>query len=107
MKQHITLLDSDGYPTTEFIEYVRHYDLLSSGYQELLHNLEDAINQHGTFRSTDLLKEKEVYIATGGWSGNEEIISALHDNLLFWGICWQKSERGGAYWFTIPEIIKQ
>ena len=36
---------------------------------------------------------------TGGWSGNEEIIDALGRNKMFWMLYWQKSERGGHYWF--------
>lgn len=39
---------------------------------------------------------------TGGWSGNEDIIGALHDNQHpagFWMWFWRKSERGGHYWF--------
>lgn len=38
-------------------------------------------------------------LATGGWSGNEEIITALHQNHTFWVMCWQRSERGGLHWF--------
>lgn len=42
---------------------------------------------------------------TGGWSGNEDIIEALHDNggpAGFWMFYWQKSERGGHYYFKVP-----
>ena len=38
-------------------------------------------------------------LATGGWSGNEDIIAALQDNHMFWALCWQRSERGGLHWF--------
>ena len=34
-------------------------------------------------------------LVTGGWSGNEDIISSIQDNVTFWAMCWQKSERGG------------
>ncbi len=37
---------------------------------------------------------------TGGWSGNEDIIEALQDSM-FWVLCWQKSERGGHYYFEL------
>ena len=46
---------------------------------------------------------KRVYMATGGWSGNESIIAALHD-CLFFAFWWQKSKRGGAYWFKIKQV---
>ena len=38
-------------------------------------------------------------LATGGWSGNEDIIGALQENKMFWLLCWQRSERGGLHWF--------
>jgi hypothetical protein len=47
----------------------------------------------------------QVEFHTCGWSGNEDIINALHDNKhLFWGIYWQKSERGGHYYFKIRKL---
>ena len=41
---------------------------------------------------------------TGGWSGNEAIISALGNawGNMFWLSFWEKSIRGGHYWFKIP-----
>lgn len=41
------------------------------------------------------------YIATGGWSGNEEIIGEI-EKCMFWFMYWQQSTRGGAYSFHIP-----
>ncbi len=38
---------------------------------------------------------------TGGWSGNEDIIEALRKNKLFWTFWWEKSERGGHFYFQI------
>jgi hypothetical protein len=41
---------------------------------------------------------------TGGWSGNEDIIEALHKawSGIFWTMYWMKSTKGGHYWFRIP-----
>jgi len=36
---------------------------------------------------------------TGGWSGNEEIIRAMQDNRVWWGMFWESSRRGGHYEF--------
>lgn len=41
-------------------------------------------------------------IATGGWSGNECIISSMKDNWIFWSVCWQSSRRGGWHVFKLP-----
>lgn len=42
---------------------------------------------------------------TGGWSGNEEIIQALHQNKLVWIMYWVESSRGGHYLFGRPNVI--
>lgn len=42
--------------------------------------------------------------ATGGWSGNEEIIGALARNVVFWACCWIVSLRGGYYEFRVGPL---
>jgi hypothetical protein len=42
--------------------------------------------------------------ATGGWSGNEEIIAALERNTMFWALCWAASLRGGYFEFEVKDI---
>lgn len=49
--------------------------------------------------------EGEVVTAhTGGWSGNEDIIEAMMENVLLWLAVWQRSERGGHFTFTNREL---
>lgn len=43
--------------------------------------------------------ENTYTLATGGWSGNEDIIGALRHNQIFWMMYWKSSERGGKYVF--------
>jgi hypothetical protein len=40
---------------------------------------------------------------TAGWSGNEDTIGALQSNAMFWALYWQKSERGGHYYFIVRQ----
>lgn len=45
---------------------------------------------------------RNLELHTGGWSGNEEIISILA-NSLFWIMCWEMTKRGGHYYFELPK----
>jgi len=41
-----------------------------------------------------------LYLSTGGWSGNEDLIDAMK-NTFFWKFCWKQHRRGGHYIFEI------
>ena len=47
-----------------------------------------------------------LHLSTLGWSGNEDIIYALQDNVIFWHRYWKKTEKGGHYTFEIPNKKK-
>ena len=50
--------------------------------------------------------EERVYV-TGGWSGNEELMSALKLNEAFaWARTWQSSHAGGRHEFRLPEATE-
>ena len=42
-----------------------------------------------------------INMSTGGWSGNEEIISVMKETML-WMLYWTNNRRGGHYTFEIP-----
>ena len=46
-------------------------------------------------------KYRELRLATAGWSGNEDIVSALNKNTMFNMLCWQSSHRGGLHIYHI------
>jgi len=94
-----------GYPTEEDLQFIREYKY-SPDPEELLSFLESL--WHWPSYIIRIEKEKKIYLElhTGGWSGNESIIDAL-SNTMFWHIYWQKSERGGHYYFTIPLYNKE
>jgi len=41
-------------------------------------------------------------LSTGGWSGNEDIISSMQKNVLFWALFWESSNRAGGHTFGEP-----
>lgn len=53
------------------------------------------------WRPSGIAKEDGVlYLATGGWSGNESIIAAMRSNIGIWSR-WICSSRGGAHEFEL------
>lgn len=45
-------------------------------------------------------RKLRLELHTQGWSGNESIVNALQKTM-FWFMFWQKSVRGGHYYFKI------
>jgi len=90
--------NSDGYPTNETLTAIAEWKHPFDGLEEFL---TEAFKGYGrVWREKGLLK-----IATGGWSGNEEMIAALQDNVIFWAMCWDSSHRGGLFVFQdIPKV---
>ena len=86
------------YPTEEQLKAIQKH---SGSYIEILQLAREAFNESmGLFNQDG----RRYRIATGGWSGNEDVIDALEDSEgMFWIVCWQESKRGGAYQFEIPE----
>jgi len=92
---------SAEYPSEDFLLYVASYDVLSEGPCKLIQALKDEWQYRDYIRwcpATRTLK-----ISTGGWSGHEDIIEALAQNM-FWHIYWVASIRGGHYTFRVRHI---
>ncbi len=50
-------------------------------------------------------KGNELQLHTGGWSENEDIMNILKYSL-FWALSWEKTERGGHYYFNLNKFPK-
>jgi hypothetical protein len=103
----MTTLDHNGYPTEEYLIYLRDFDIKEI--DEFLDILSTGwwCADWG-FKLSKVYKDKRfnrkcrtLELHTGGWSGNEEIISALREGFFF-VMYWWKSYRGGHYIFQIP-----
>jgi len=88
------------YPSQKDLKYIKNYDLVKNGIVGLVDFICD--NWHyGDWGYKKRLTSKTLWLQlhTGGWSGNESIIGAMMENRVFWMFGWQKSLRGGHYWF--------
>ena len=95
----IMAFDADGYPLEESLEAIRTYDLLKQPVEGLLQLVKDSWKYPDAFRR----KGRNLELHTYGWSGNEAVIGALQQNILFWHLSWEVSKVGGHFWFTIHD----
>lgn len=95
------MLDKDGYPTDESLQKIESWKFTN---ESKLRGLLDFLNDLWHWPDFGfVLKGKNILhlqLHTGGWSGNESIIFALQ-NTMFWWCFWEKSVRGGHYYFKI------
>jgi hypothetical protein len=95
------IFDGEGiYPSDEFLEAISKADW-KIGFKGIV---DFALMGHiyDTYWDvTDCGEFWEYAVSTGGWSGNESIISALKKNQMFWALCWYSSQRGGHHVFRI------
>jgi hypothetical protein len=83
------------YPTDEELQALEDYRGPAEGMLDLLRPI-----WHWGIRDEWVTRNgSRLYLATGGWSGNEDIIDALQHNWAWWAINWHKSMGGGAFWF--------
>ena len=92
------------YPTEEFLDYVRKYNVFRNGPRELIENIRDEWQWRDLIRWYP--KTRTLKISTGGWSGHEDIIGALQDNFMFWSLYWRATIRGGHYTFKIVKVTE-
>lgn len=104
------LLDDDGYPTEAALEIIRLWHWSDPrGWFVFIYDLWHMRSWGwGEGTQPDERDENEwVYlyeISTGGWSGNESLISAMQSNDMLWHTSWVQSRRGGHYIFEIETL---
>jgi hypothetical protein len=86
------------YPSDADLDFIKNYSLKKLGPIPLIDHIA------GLWHWQDYFKWEygKLELHTGGWSGNEDIIEALMPTE-FWLFYWIKSERGGHFYFEIPE----
>lgn len=96
-KEKMSIENNAYYPSHSELDKIAAWK--PGDYSELIAYIEPYVNQYGRLTR---LENGRVEIATGGWSGCEEIIVALQENHIFWAVCWQSSHRGGLVVFKLP-----
>ncbi len=91
------------YPPDKQLRTIKKWDLTKKPVSELLDYIEPLWEYPDRF----VRKRHTLYLSTGGWSGNEDIIEALHYNFLFWSMYWFTSRRGGHYYFNDRIVSKE
>lgn len=95
------LLDDDGDPTDEALDHLRTFtgsagDMVAY-VQSLMHKGRAVVE---VFTDDYGRPEKRLTLITGGWSGCEAVVSALHDTM-FHIMFWESSFRGGKHTYTV------
>ena len=87
--------DKNLYPSEAELLRIKTAKVNRDNLDEFMNSFKDYWSKYGSWR-----KQGNYYrLATGGWSGNEEIISALMGNLQFWYFYWTLSMKGGLFIF--------
>lgn len=97
----IPTFDRDGYPSTATTNYIEDYSDWENP-KELFDFAADAWND--TYGKVTITHGKKTYyrFVTGGWSGNEDIIYALQENVIAISH-WFSSVRGGLHIYLLEE----
>jgi hypothetical protein len=85
------------YPTNCQLDGIKQADIFKIGLDGMVELIRECWSDYGKLEFDGSV----LFLATGGWSGNEDIINALADNIVFWSKYWKKSERGGGYTFEL------
>lgn len=98
--------DSYGYPTDEEKERLRTFTGTVREYMAYLKSIGNYWPDHDSWgwHEKDVIYKggERVYeISTGGWSGNEELIDIISEDMVYI-LYWEKHTRGGHYEFRIP-----
>jgi len=92
------------YPTEEQLQKIHKIDGLDIPLKEKI--LKMLSHLKSMWHYPDYFVDNGEYgfeLHTGGWSGNEDIISEL-ETTFFWCYFWQRTERGGHYYFDYQMV---
>ena len=99
------LLDEKGYPTEEWLQFIRNYKSEEMPIHDFLKLLVEGWQyaDWGVQLSRSYKGKQKLELHTGGWSGNEETIKAILDNfyLTHFDLKYVMWRTGGHYYFEL------
>jgi len=106
----MTKMTGFDYPSEEDVERVRLWDRkdIAAGLDFVFELWSDygSVRRELTAGEAEVIHaaagEKYLRLATGGWSGNEDIINAMQENTGLW-MCWRLTACGGMHIFRYPK----
>jgi hypothetical protein len=98
------LVDDEGYPTEWGLRLVRNFSGTPNQFVDLLGKLWrwPSFISRGERMNDEGKLVMRLRLATGGWSGHEEIISELGGTFFSFRF-WQSSHRGGKHVYDVPK----
>jgi hypothetical protein len=94
------VIDIDGYPTEETVEFLSNY----KNFIDAKEAMQFALNCFKKLCYAYVKRENNyIYIGTCGWSGCEDIIRAMNKNIWFSHLL-IASLSGGGYYYADPSI---
>ena len=114
-------VEEGPYPTEEWIDKLGSWKPESFHDARLFfcHDLPEIFDTHlWPYGTSKCVEDKDgrthLYLATGGWSGCEEVLSLVNnpregrlitDTISFYAWMWEERRvRGGAYWWVVPGV---
>jgi hypothetical protein len=99
-------IDTEGYPSEEYLQFIRDFKIDTMPILDFVHMVCENWN-HGSMGYKLSKKYKgrhKLVLRTLGWSGNEEVINEITNNLVLTNylMIFVQWKIGGHYYFEIP-----
>ena len=90
-------MDNCRYPTEDELHRIRTWDVIPDGERERCLDWIGETCWHFGERGWKKDEHKVYRVSTGGWSGNEDVIYAMKQNVLLWSLSFYNHRRGGHF----------
>ena len=100
------LLDDEGYPREEYLKFIRDFRVNTMPIIDFIQIIRETwkYSDMGCYLSRRYKGKYKLKLHTLGWSGNEEIITEILNNIHLTRVCmkYYQWQVGGHYYFEVP-----